>query len=317
MTLFKSLSIYTFASFFNKGLVFVLAFIISHYLSKSDWGILAWLNVSVLLTSIFIGVGAKGALAVKYFQFDRKLLNQYFSALLISPVLIFVLLIVLSLILKSPISSFLELPPIWIFYIIVLAFSQVINDLTLTLYRIQDKPKSFAYFNISLGLINFLLSLFLIIGLDQSNWQGRALGIIGSTAIFALLSLAIFLKKQLFTLNFKSTQVKEMLHFGVPLIPHLMGAFAIEYSDTIFIKKMLGEAELGLYSWGYKFGMIIQILVSSFSMGYGPFLFASLKDLNRKLEIKNRSDRLLVFNRPDDRGIFANSWESIYLLLVS
>lgn len=286
MTLLKSLSIYTFASFFNKGLVFVLGFVVSHYFTKADWGVLAKLNTTTLLTSIIIGVGAKAALSVKYYKIDRKQLNEYFSALLVTPIILFVIVLLLSQFLQQPISQFLEIPPIWIYYFLILAFGQFLNDLVLTLYRIKEKPKQFAYFNVGLGILNFALSLFIIIGLEHTSWEGRAIGIFSSNILFAAIGLVIFQKQGLFTTRFKWQQVKEVLIFGIPLVPHLIGSFAVEYSDTYFIAKMLNDDELGLYSWGYRFGMIIQILVSSFAMGYGPFLFASLKDLTPHLAIK-------------------------------
>ena len=286
MNLLKSLSIYTFANFFNKGLVFLLAIIITHYITEEDFGVLTMLNTYVLLLSVLIGVGAKAALTVKYFQIDRAVFHNYFSALLLSPVILFLVLLLVGLAFNRPLANLLDLPEIWVYYIIIMAFAQILNDLTLTIYRVQDLPQSFALFNIAQGILNFSLSLLFIISLGHDNWQGRAYGIFGSTVLFNLIGWFVFWRKSLLTSRINTAYIKDALRFGVPLIPHLLGAFVIEYSDNVFLERMMGREELGLYSYGYRFGMIIQVLVTSFSLGFAPYLFESLEKLTQAIRIR-------------------------------
>jgi len=93
----------------------------------------------------------------------------------------------------------------------------------------------------------------------------------------------------LFTKQIKKTHIKDALKYGGPLIPHLIGTFIIAYSDKIFIEKMVGLDQLGIYDMGYKIGSLVLILVVSFSSAYTPFLFETLKTpterANKKLAL--------------------------------
>ncbi len=286
MNLLKSLSIYTFANFFNKGLVFVLAIIISYHITEDDSGVLTMLNTYVLLLSVLIGVGSKAALTVKYFKIDQGIFRNYFSALLLTPTLLLLLLLLIGFLFRHQLATWINLPTIWVFYIVLMAFNQIINEMTLTLYRIEDQPRKFAIFNIGQGLTNFGLSLLFIIYLGHSNWEGRAFGIFGSAILFALASFVIYFKQSLLTFKVRKAHIQDALQFGLPIIPHLIGAFVIEYSDNLFLERMMGRSELGLYSYGYKFGMIIQVLATSFLMGFTPYVFSVFKNPDAAIRLR-------------------------------
>jgi O-antigen/teichoic acid export membrane protein len=64
-------------------------------------------------------------------------------------------------------------------------------------------------------------------------------------------------------LKFSLEKLKEMVNFGLPLVPASIGMFVMHFSDRFFIQKFCDLSDLGLYSLGYKFGMIISVLVSA------------------------------------------------------
>lgn len=286
MNLLKSFSIYTFTTFFNRGIGFILTPVLSFFLSPTDIGLLALFNSYILLGTIIIGIGAKAAISVNYFQVEKQDFPFYFSAALTTPLVIFVLLSLLVFGFQGPLAAFMELPREWMLPMVAIAFFQVINEICLTLFRVTDKAFLFARFSIGLTVANILITLLLIIGL-QYDWQGRALGMLGSYFLFAGVSLYLFTSRHLFRAQIKKEFLQKALVFGVPLIPHLLGTFAIEYSDRYFIQKIEGPEQLGIYDMGYKIGMSIQILVTAFSLTFGPYLFESLKNLThfRKIRI--------------------------------
>lgn len=285
MQLLKSFSIYTAATFINRGMGFILAPILSFYLSEADVGTLSILNTYILLASILLEMGSKAALSVQYFKLDRKDFPDYFNTALIVPWVFFALVLLVAIGFNQFLVGLVEVPAIWVVLIVIMAMSQMLNEQCLNLYRVEDKARSFAIFNIALSLLNFGISLYLIIGLDM-DWTGRATGMAISYGVFALISLVIFLRKKLFTFRLNKVFLRHVLLFGIPLIPHRLGAFVIEYSDKVFIQKMLTMEELGVYDYGYKIGMSIQILVMAFSLTFMPFLFESLKNLNWQRKVR-------------------------------
>ncbi len=285
MNLLKSFSIYTFATFFNRGMGLLMAPIISFYISQDDNGVLSLLNTFVVLGAGIMGLGTKGVLTVKYFHLEKTVFKKYFSAILIGPVALFVVLMVLLALFERPLAKFVDIPAYWIYYIGVVSLGQVINELCLGLFRVEDNAKFFAFFNVGLAILNFGLSIGIIVGLGLT-WEGRALGILISVILFAVVSFFIFQRRHLMTLRIQKAHVTDALAFGVPLIPHVIGSFAIEYSDKLFLQGMVGQAELGVYDMGYKIGMSIQILVTSFALGFVPYLFSHLKQLTQEKRVE-------------------------------
>jgi len=64
-------------------------------------------------------------------------------------------------------------------------------------------------------------------------------------------------------LRFSLRKLKKMLVYAMPLIPVSLGLFSMHFSDRFFIQRYLDMNEVGIYSLGYKFGMIISVLVAA------------------------------------------------------
>ena len=282
MNLLKSFSIYTFAAFFNRGINFLLAPVLTYFLTEEDMGTLALLNSYLIITASFSGIGFKGAVSVRYFQIAKDDFRTYFSSGILGPVFLFGLILLAAILFQNPLSAFLEIKPFWVILIAFLAFSQVLTDLCQTLFRIEDRPTEFAVFSIGMALLNTAVTLALITGFGL-NWQGRVWGWAAGYGIFALIALLVFFRKDLLFNAFKKNQLRNALLFGIPLIPHYLGTFVVEYSDRFFLEEMVGRKELGIYDQGYKIGMSMQLLVMAFSMTYNPFLFDSLKNITEHL----------------------------------
>ncbi|MEN0004091.1 MAG: polysaccharide biosynthesis C-terminal domain-containing protein [Bacteroidota bacterium] len=286
MQLLKSFSIYTIATFINRGMGLVLAPILSAYLDKAEWGTLALLNNYILLTAILLETGSKAAVSVQYFELEGRSFSDYFSTAFVTPGVLFVGVLLLALVFNEPLAAWMQMPPIWVVLTVIMALSQMLNEQCLNIFRLRDEAQWFGLFSIALSVLNFGVSLWLVIGLDWS-WEGRATGMAISYAVFAAISLVVFLRQGFFTFRFRKSYLRHALIFGIPLIPHRIGAFVVEYSDKEFIDKMVSRAELGVYDMGYKVGMGMQIMVIAFSLAFLPFLFESLKklDWNRQLQV--------------------------------
>lgn len=80
--------------------------------------------------------------------------------------------------------------------------------------------------------------------------------------------------------------IKHIISYGSPLIPHVVGMYVITASDRFLITALVGISETGLYTVGYQIGMIIMILQDSFNKAWVPWLFSKLKQNNDFLKIK-------------------------------
>ena len=79
-----------------------------------------------------------------------------------------------------------------------------------------------------------------------------------------------------------------MLRFGIPLIPAHIGNYIVNMSDRYFIKEYVSIADAGLYSLGYRFGILPGIFVSEpFNAIWRP----------RRLEVYKQDGAEYIFGR--------------------
>ncbi|MBP7464428.1 MAG: oligosaccharide flippase family protein, partial [Bacteroidales bacterium] len=93
----------------------------------------------------------------------------------------------------------------------------------------------------------------------------------------AALAMFFLLKGRWLRKGINKEYIKDALKFGVPLIPHVIGAIIITYSDRLFITNMVSIAETGLYSVGYNVGMIVYLVQNSFNQAWVPWFYEKLK----------------------------------------
>jgi O-antigen/teichoic acid export membrane protein len=71
---------------------------------------------------------------------------------------------------------------------------------------------------------------------------------------------------------------QKILHISLPLIPHAVGGIIISLSDRIFIERMIGVEEVGIYSIGYSFGALLSLFTDAFVKAWNPWFFKVLSD---------------------------------------
>jgi O-antigen/teichoic acid export membrane protein len=84
-------------------------------------------------------------------------------------------------------------------------------------------------------------------------------------------------------LRFSTPIFKEMLRYGLPLIPEGVGYFILNFADRFILQRFTNLSEVGLYSLGYKFGMIISPMITEpFLSIWRPKMFETAHNKNAK-----------------------------------
>ena len=269
----------------RKAIPFFLLPILTRYLTPSDYGIVATFQVLLGVIAVFVGLNMHGAVTVNFFKMSKQKLKNYIGNVIFIVFISFSLVFSIIYILKRSLSHFIRFPENWLLIIVIVALSQVIVTLTLTLWRVEQKPLPYGLFQIIQMLVNVLLSLLFVVALGW-HWQGRLLGIIITSIIFAFVGASIIYKRKYISFSFNKRYIKDALFFGIPLIPHALGGWIITSIDRIFINSMVNVAATGIYTVGYQVGMIINLLATSFNQAWSPFLFEKLKQNNYTAKVK-------------------------------
>lgn len=234
----------------------------------------------------FMGLSTVSVLSREYFNQDQTDFNRYvgnvFIILFLSVIPIFLILLVSS----GAIAGLAEIPENVVWLVLVFSFFSFFLNTALTIWQVQTKALKYGIFQIGQTLLNVGLSLVLVVGLKW-GWEGRVLAQVLAVVSFGLIGFYILFKNGFVKFSFDKTYFKDSLNFGIPLIPHSLGAIIISMSDRFFISNMVGIEATGLYAVGYSIGNIIGFVEHSFNLAYAPWLFQklNLNDLNIKRKI--------------------------------
>lgn len=272
----QNIGIYSIVNVINAGIPFFLLPVLTFHLSPTDFAIISIFQVATNFAMPFAGLNFTSAITVNYFHREKIELPVYiFNGILLLIVSGFTLLL-FSLLFQNPIGEVLSFPPAWILWIIVYVVLFKITELTLVLWRVQSKPVPYGILKITMTVIEFSLSLLLIIAYNYS-WDGRIISMVGTVLATSLISSFFLTQKKWIKMKFNKSYLIDLLKFGAPLIPHTLGGIIIAFSDRLFIVNMEGEHALGLYTVGYQIGMIISLIQNSFNQAWSPWFYEQLK----------------------------------------
>lgn len=283
--LFKNSFVYASSNVIRSAIPFFLLPVLTRYLTPTDYGVVATFQVLLAIGVVFVGLNMDGAVAVNFFKIEKQKLEVYIGNVVFILFISFLLTFGIIYAVKTPLSHLVKFPENWFPIIIVVALSQFIFTMTLTLWQVEQKPLPYGLFQISQTVLNVILSLFFVVALNW-QWHGRLIGIIVTSIIFGLISLFIIYKREYIKFSFNKTYIKDALLFGIPLIPHALGDWIMTSIDRFFINSMVNVAATGIYTVGYQVGMIIGLLAMSFNRAWSPFLFEKLKENSSATKIK-------------------------------
>jgi O-antigen/teichoic acid export membrane protein len=146
---------------------------------------------------------------------------------------------------------------------------------------LRAEERSIMYTGIRLGrfLLELIFNLIFVVGLR--------LGVKG--ILYANLSAAFINLLVLFPIQFKYLHgkfsrdaIRDLLKFGLPLIPNGLAYLVVEMSHRYLMLYLLDKDKVGEYSANYKFGTLMLLLVTGFRTAWQPFFLKIAKQDDAK-----------------------------------
>ena len=270
-------SIYGLTSALNASLSFVLTPLYARNLDPADFGTVTLFTITATFAGTLFQLGTGTAIfrSVIQREIDKKIVLStafYFTLGLIVPFLgIFLLL-------SPSISNLLfdTLPNrsllLW------MAFATAACDAVVSIpqAKLRIEERSILYSLLTCG--NFLLGITLNIYFVVMIHMGIR-GIITANLLRAGLYVlaAIFILIPDLQPVFSYSEVKELLRFGLPLIPISIAALILSVADRYFLQYYSSLTEVGIYSVGYKLGSLLQLPIGAFQIAWPTIMFAVYK----------------------------------------
>ena len=284
-SIFKGFAIYLGSSVVNKAIPFLLLPVLTKYLSPEEYGILAIYQVMFSFVTPLTGMNMQNNITRNFFTKPKEVVAQIiYNVLVVLTFTTLVFTIIIFIYLYFGGEDF-SIPHRWIYVLPIMVYMSMLNVFNLTILRNSKKAIQFGIFEISKTVLDLSLTILLIV-VYSFNWEGRAFGILISTIIIGLISVYRIWKTGYLIPKINISRIKEIFLISLPLIPHTMGGGVMALGDRVFIDKMVGTAEMGIYTIGYQFGMIMTLITTSFNQTWTPWVYENLA--NNKEENKNK-----------------------------
>ena len=77
---------------------------------------------------------------------------------------------------------------------------------------------------------------------------------------------------------FRLGRLKEMLRFGLPLVPAALGIWVMASIDRVLLKMLCGDAEVGLYDMAAKLSGVVALGTLAFQQAWAPFAYSIMNE---------------------------------------
>ncbi len=283
-TLGKQALVYGFGTIIARLVTFLLLPLYTNIFTQEEYGVVALAYAFMGFIMIVYRYGMDTALMKFYVDSEGQDRHHYFTTIFSIQILTSVVFSGLLFLFAGSVSPFLLGTENRIFMILIAAivFFDALWMLPLIVLRAEEKPFSYILLSIAnvvlLMVLNIILVIFMKLGV-----KGVLIGnLVASCGLFLMTIPIIF---QRFKLQYlKRKFLKEVLRFGLPFFPAGVFTMMMELADRYMLEWFTDTATVGLYSAGYKLGMIGLLLVMAFNMGWTPYFLKRGKEPGAKKE---------------------------------
>lgn len=278
--------VYGIGSLSNSALSFILIPLYTRQLTAAEYGVLSLLQTMSSLLSAMMGLGISYALFRSYFdqQAPERCHRVAGTAFVIATVVPGVLLALVGG-LAPQISELLLGAPAYeqlVVLLLLTLFFELGLAIPMTLFRAREQPQWFAAISVGKLALNLVANICLVAGFGLGV-AGVVYGGLFSAAAAYL--TALILMRPDVRPSFEWALARQMLAFSLPLVPFQLASWVLTLSDRYFLRYFDQLSTVGIYSLGYRFGLLMNILVvQPFLMAWRPFLFSvSRRDDARRI----------------------------------
>jgi O-antigen/teichoic acid export membrane protein len=262
----------------------ILLPIYTHILTPSDYGKLSIVGLIPTVLTLVLEAGQRTAFFRFYYQVDesqarRRLTGTVTIYLLTSAVAILTPVFLLLNHIALPLFEDVTLIPL-----IRIALFGIMFDLgsviPFAIFRAEQRAAQYARLSLFRFLINASLN---IIAVTILRW-----GVIG--VIYANLFTSVLFFIICFSLTLRAMEwiidwnlLKQLLRFGLPLIPVNLAGWMLTFSDRFFLQKYGDLNQVGVYAVAYSVAGILFMLMGWFNIAWVPYSFSVAKQQDARI----------------------------------
>lgn len=268
----KNTLIYTIGNIVLALSSFILLPFYTKQLSVTEFGMINSMQIFSGIFVIFLTLALERSLYRVYYDYSDKEKAEFTGTILIAIVAVSLFITVLCFFLKVYVQKIFSSVPFYpyFFYTILYSVLSVFITYSQTLVQIKQYARRFITISILMFLGNTGLSIYFIAVLKMGGY-GYVLGTFFGCVL--ALPLALYYIRKDVVITFKYAMLKNSLKFSLPMLPSLLFAWVLNLSDRIFIDHYFSQADVGIYSLGYKISSVIIFVSSAFFLAYNSIFY--------------------------------------------
>jgi O-antigen/teichoic acid export membrane protein len=262
----------------GKVIGFIILPYLTAHLGASGYGALTLYLSVIQMLIIFISFSGQGLLPVKYMQEGEGsslvFRRDNITLAIASSVLLVAIFYIVTLVANISVSFSDG------FLVVLASLAQALNFINLSHLRISQTYKVAAIGQFLLSAFNvlFTIALFEMIAATP----GQRLIAIAASFFSIQLAYEFFVYKRIkgerVVLEPVRKRYKEIISYGVSLLPH-HGSYWIKSSiDRFFIAHYMSTAVVGVYGLAFQLTSIVMLFFGVINQAFQPFIYRKLKD---------------------------------------
>jgi O-antigen/teichoic acid export membrane protein len=140
-----------------------------------------------------------------------------------------------------------------------------------SLFRVEQRSTAYVVASLTNVLITIGSTILLVVGLHKGAVGALVGNFVGTLCVY--FPLLAYRRFQL-GLQFDRQLLRRMNAFGLPLVPSALALWVNNFSDRLFLVKLAGAGEVGLYSIGIRVSSAIVLLLTAFRTAWPAFAYS-------------------------------------------
>lgn len=290
-TALKAGAWYVVSSIIVKTISIISIPIFTRLLSLDEFGTISTFVSWFSILSTFFSLNLNYSIGRAKLDFPKQL-RKYILSMQITIVIINGPVLLLSLIFLKSISKILGLSNFLTALLVAYLFFSPVILFVQNGFRYEYEYKKNILIALYSAFSTVFLSILFIKFLPISRVNSRALGIVIPNCLLSIYLWFLSIRREGFCLNMQ--YCKYGILISVPLILHTVSMYILSQSDRIFIAKICGASESGIYSLGYSYGIIINVILGALSDGWLPWFHDNYYAGNYQLINQNSKKIILL-----------------------
>ncbi|SHK17672.1 Membrane protein involved in the export of O-antigen and teichoic acid [Clostridium cavendishii DSM 21758] len=293
--LFKHIFNYGFATVLTSVLSFLLVPIYTRFLTPTDFGVIDIVNMFINIISVIIVLGLNSTLSIYYYnaksieEFKKSYSNVINFLMIIS---LFAIIIFVFINNQASFNIFRNTSK----YIINLSFITgvftALGQFPFYILQFRESSRMYGILSVFKFFCTAVLNIIFIVPMKLGA-LGMVLSYFIVSTIFLLIGAIISAKYYLLFLNLKD--ILSMLKISIGVIPHSIAGWALVFLDRIFLNKYVDMSEIGIYSFAYKIGTLMYILVCAINQAWSPIFMKTANEKGEEAKkIFNKSNKIYI-----------------------